>query len=158
MSEVTGLLKDIARVISIFIGGAIVLVILLFVYLDLTKTPDADVQLGRVDRDTTFYVGTSEGNHEGSGRISVLATGLLDASTASVVIGYPKSQTQDINHRFFLQAGPIDSLYRDDFYDSRAKVTYRHGTVKRGQLRLRVALGFPPEEWGQHPDKSPVHH
>lgn len=153
MSEVTGLLKDIARVISIFIGGAIGLVILLFVYLDLTKTPDADVQLGRVDRDTTFYVGTSEGNHEGSGHISVLATGNLDTSTASMVIDYPESLTQNVNHRFFLRKEPVDILYQDDFYDSRARITYLHGTVKRGQLRLRVALRLPPEEWDKHPTK-----
>ncbi|QJD79797.1 hypothetical protein [Spirosoma rhododendri] len=151
MSRVTGLLKDIARVIAIFIGGAIGLVILLFVYLDLTKTPDADVQLGRVDRDTTFYIGKSENDHEGSGRISLLATGLLDKSDASVLIEYTKPPATAADCK--LSAGPVDRIYGSDFYDNRAKVTYRHGAVKHGHLRLRFVFAYPPEEWGKHPTK-----
>lgn len=149
MSEVTGLLKDIVRGMAIFIGGLVGLLVVAAVYISLTRTPNADVQLGRVGRDTTFYVGKSGSDHEGSGHIAVLATGLLDKSNASVLIEYTKPSATATDCR--LPTGPVDCVYGSDFYDSRAKVTYRHGAVQHGHLRLRIAFSYPPQEWGKHP-------
>lgn len=151
MSEVIGVLKDIVRVMAIFIGGLVGLLVVVVVYLDLTKIPDPDVQLGRVDRDTTFYVGKSESDPGGGVTISLLATGLLNKPNASVLIEYTKPPATAANCK--LSAGPVDRIYGSDFYDSRAKVTYRHGTVQHGHLRLRIAFVYPPEEWGKHPTK-----
>lgn len=151
MSDVIGVLKDIVRGMAIFIGGLVGLLVVVVVYLDLTRIPAPDVQLGRVDRDTTFYIGESESDPGGGVAIALLATWLLDKSDASVLIEYTRPPATATDCK--LPAGPVDRIYRSDFYDNRAKVTYRHGTVQHGHLRLRIVFGYPPEEWGNHPTK-----
>ncbi len=151
MSEAIGVLKDIVRGMAIFIGGLVGLLVIVVIYLDLTRLPDPDIQLGRVDRDTTFYIGKSESNPGGGVTISLLATGLLDTSGASVLIEYTRPPATATDCK--LPAGPVDQIYGSDFYDNRAKVTYRHGAVQHGHLRLRFVFAYPPKEWGKHPMK-----
>ncbi|SOD92417.1 hypothetical protein [Spirosoma fluviale] len=148
-TEETPVQTGIKMVVSLLLAVAMFvgLALLLFgAYLLFNRVPDADVNLSNVARDTTFYVGTAESTGGGSDRISILATGALDDSTASIRIEYTKPA--GVAGEFQLHNGNNGQVFSSDFYDSKAKVTYRHRGVKQGHLRLQIKLTDPPKEWG----------
>ncbi|CAN5650437.1 hypothetical protein BH09BAC4_BH09BAC4_03440 [soil metagenome] len=131
------------RALLILIGVAIMALAVVWFF---HHVPDTDMELTSVSRDTTFYIGRAESNGGRGGYISLLATGELDDSTASILIDYtkPPAGVGELQ----LSRGKINQLYTSDFYDAKARVTYRHGRVKQGNLRLQIVFSLPPGKWG----------
>jgi hypothetical protein len=125
--------------------GGVILTLILYDYL--IRVPTTDIDLLHIDRDTTFYIGRSGNNEVLGGQLSVRATGELDDSTALINIEYTSPGMVNIVRQIKLYGGVVETMATGDFYDQRAKVTYRHGGVKNGRLRLRAIFGFPPEDW-----------
>ncbi|GAB4033734.1 hypothetical protein [Spirosoma jeollabukense] len=124
----------------------VVAIMALTVVLFFHHVPDTDMELTSVARDTTFYVGRAESDGGRMGYISLLATGELDDSTASILIDCtkPPARAGELQP----SGGEINQLYTSDFYDAKARVTYRHGRVKQGNLRLQIVFSLPPDKWG----------
>lgn len=134
---------SVLRALLIVIGLGIMALVILWYF---NHIPDTDIELTSVARDTTFYVGRTESDGSGSGYISMLTTGKLDDSTASILIEYTKPPATA--GELHLSNGKINQIYNGDFYDDKAKVTYLHRRVRQGNLRLQLVFSLPPDNWG----------
>lgn len=123
--------------------GTLILLFVLHVYL--SRIPETDLTMTRVAVDSVFYAGKDKSHDRTGGYMSVRASGDLNDSTAVVSVQYPGFDQTPLTCK--LPKGKFDQVWFGDYYDSRAKIIYRHGTVSRGQLRLQIIFSYPPPDW-----------
>lgn len=129
--------------LTILIG---ILTIAFAIYLYANALPETSVELNSVAKDTTFYAGADQSQSGEGSTVSIRAVGQVDDSTASVLVAYPNHSLVAIDGS--LTKGKVDQVWVSDFYDRRAKITFHHKTVQRGNLRLQVHFSHPPASWG----------
>jgi hypothetical protein len=140
--------KTVGMALLAFFLVIVTLILLVGIYLFASQTPNADLSMGRVGVDSTFYVGKRKSENRIGGYMSIRASGDLNDSTAVVSVQYPGFDQTSLICK--LPKGKFDQVWFGDYYDSRAQISYRHGRVSRGQLRLQIIFSHPPPDWERH--------
>ena len=116
--------------------------------------PGADVTLTTVTADTTFDIGRTDRKSDLGGQLFIKAVGEVDNSTAEIIVSSPEypsftfPESLDAGRHYHLPMGNVEKVWGGDYYESKARITYRHHGVKRGNLTIEAVFSYPPDECG----------
>lgn len=144
-------LKTVGSVLFAFLLFVGALILAFVIHLLASRIPETDINITDVAQDTVFYVGKVKSKDRLGGYLSIRASGELDSSTAVISVQYPTFDQSPLLCE--LPQGNVEQVCTFDFYDSRAKITYRHKAVRRGKLRIQIVFSDPPPEW-EHKQKK----
>ena len=133
---------------SALLGFLILAGLLTFVFAVIVYTgmiPETDLNITNVASDSVFYAGKEKSKDRMGGYLSIRARGTLDDSTARILVQYPEYAATVLTCK--LPRGKFDQVWFEDYYDSRAKITFYHTTVNQGNLRLQIVFSTPPSDW-----------